>query len=213
MPTDPKSEAEAPTPESSLPAIRLVVGLGNPGAPYAGTRHNLGFQTLDRLAAAESLRWEKDRKHDCELAGWEIRPGHWVRLAKPLTFMNLSGRSVRSLAGFYKILPAEILAVCDDSNLPLGDLRVRLQGSSGGHNGLQSLADHLQTEQFPRLRLGIGPAPSGTALTDHVLKQFLPHEIEEIEHLTNRGVSAIKASLFFSVEKAMNQFNRRQSET
>ena len=192
--------------------IRLIVGLGNPGKKYAGTRHNLGFVVLDELARQEKLAWKNSERHECELISWD-RAGAAVLLAKPATYMNLSGRSVRSLADYFKITPAEVLAVCDDCDLPLGELRLRLQGSAGSHNGLQSVCDHLKTEDFPRLRLGIGPAGPTADLSDYVLSKFSVSEESQIENLTNRAVLAIKDGLAFSLEKAMNEFNRKQSET
>ena len=192
-------------------SIRLIVGLGNPGAQYAGTRHNLGFVALDELARREKLSWSPAPKHECETSSWEWRPGEKVLLAKPQTFMNLSGRSVRSLCDYYKISPAEILVLCDDCEIPLGEIRIRTQGGPGGHNGLTSIIDHLQTEAFARLRLGIGAPNAGADLSYFVLSQPRPEERPAIENLTNRAVSAMTTSLSFSLEKAMNEFNRKQS--
>lgn len=190
--------------------IRLIVGLGNPGPKYAGTRHNLGFVALDQLARHEKLTWMLASKHECETASWEFQPGRKVLLAKPLTYMNLSGRSVRSLCDDGKFAPAELLVVCDDCEIPLGELRIRTQGGPGGHNGLASIIEQCQTEAFPRLRLGIGPADPAVDLSDFVLGRFRPEDKAPIENLTNRAVSAITTSLSFSLEKAMNEFNRKQ---
>jgi PTH1 family peptidyl-tRNA hydrolase len=134
-----------------------------------------------------------------------------VLLAKPETFMNRSGQSVRSICDYYKINPSEVLVVCDDCEIPLGEIRIRTAGGPGGHNGLASLVEHLQTEGFPRLRLGIGSPDPGRDLSDFVLSEFRPEERETIENLTNRAVSAMSTSLSFSLEKAMNEFNRKQS--
>lgn len=195
---------------SSTSSVRLIVGLGNPGTRYAGTRHNLGFMTLDALASLEKLSWSPSPKHECEIATLVSQPDRKVLLAKPQTFMNLSGKSVRSLCDFYKLTPAELLVVCDDCEIPLGDIRIRPNGGPGGHNGLSSIIEHLQSEAFPRLRLGIGPADPSLDLSDFVLREFRPEEKPKIENLTNRAVSAITTSLSFSIEKAMNEFNRKQ---
>lgn len=191
--------------------IKLLVGLGNPGSRYDGTRHNLGFAVLDELARRAKLSWSPVPKHSCQTASWELSPGRKILLAKPQTFMNLSGQSVRSLCDYYKIAPSETLIVCDDCEIPLGEIRIRSQGGPGGHNGLASLVEHLQTEAFPRLRLGVGSPDAGWDLSDFVLSQFRPEERETIENLTNRAVSAMTTSLSFSLEKAMNEFNRKQS--
>ena len=190
--------------------IRLVVGLGNPGSRYAGTRHNLGFVALDELARRQKLTWSPAPKHQSETASWEFQPGRKALIAKPQTYMNLSGQSVRSLCDYYKISPAEMLVVCDDCEIPLGELRIRPQGGPGGHNGLASIIEHCQTEAFPRLRLGIGPADPTMDLSDFVLGRFRPEDKVPIENLTNRAVSAITTSLSHSLERAMNEFNRKQ---
>ena len=190
--------------------IRLIVGLGNPGPKYAGTRHNMGFVVLDELARREKLTWSPASKHECQTAPWECQPGRKVLLAKPQTYMNLSGRPVRSLCDHYKIDPADLLVVSDDCEIPLGELRIRTQGGPGGHNGLASIIEHCQTEVFPRLRLGIGPADPTMDLSDFVLGRFRPEDKAAIENLTNRAVSAIITSLSFSLEKVMNEFNRKQ---
>jgi PTH1 family peptidyl-tRNA hydrolase len=193
------------------------VGLGNPGSAYSGTRHNLGFVALDELAREERLAWSHSRKHESEVASWNVTSraatATTVHLAKPLTFMNLSGKAVRSLADYYQLEPRSILVVCDDCSLPLGDLRLRRRGSPGGHNGLESVAEHLKSNDFPRIRLGIGPRPPGIDLSDHVLSRFRPEEKSAIDRLTSRAVLAIRATLFFSLEKAMNEFNRKQSDS
>jgi peptidyl-tRNA hydrolase, PTH1 family len=124
--------------------------------------------------------------------------------------MNLSGGPVRALCDFYKIAPEEMLVVCDDCEIPLGEIRIRPQGGPGGHNGLASVIEHCQSESFPRLRLGIGPAATQVDLSDFVLSKFHQEELAAIENLTNRAVSAITTSLSFSLEKAMNEFNRKQ---
>ncbi|MHB2020624.1 MAG: aminoacyl-tRNA hydrolase, partial [Candidatus Xenobia bacterium] len=155
--------------------MRLVVGLGNPGSEYAQTRHNAGFMVVDRLARefrADSFR--REARHEAEIASCMLPGCGKVWLCKPQTFMNESGRSVSSLANFYQIPPEEVLVVADDFALPLGKLRLRERGSSGGHNGLESVGEQLGTNNWPRLRIGIGPLPPRWSWPDFVLARFAP---------------------------------------
>lgn len=183
------------------PTFRLLVGLGNPGRSYSGTRHNIGFMVLDRLAAAMGATFRADKKWQADTA---TTGGVW--LLKPQTYMNLSGESVGALARFYQIDPARVLVVLDDMALPLGRLRFRERGSAGGHNGLQSILDHLGTQDVPRLRIGIGPADSGAA-TDHVLGRFAVDERLLVEQSLNRAVEAIRFAQENDLPSAMNRFN------
>lgn len=184
-------------PES--PAFRLIVGLGNPGREYADTRHNVGFMLVDRLAALASASWSKSNwKADVAKAGL-------VHLCKPLTYMNLSGQAVRSMASFYKVEPAQILVVFDDMALPLGKLRFRARGSSGGHNGLRSIIEHFGTDAIARLKLGIGAAESGAV--SHVLGRFALEEREPLAQSLERAVEAIDRAQTSGLEAAMNAYN------
>ncbi len=149
--------------------MKAVVGLGNPGPEYALTRHNLGFMVVDLLAQRWGARWRPGRGDYWEAEGEAL-------LVKPTTFMNLSGIAVRQLAERYGLEPEEILVIVDDVNLPFGRLRLRTKGSSGGHRGLESIIFHLGTENFPRLRVGIGPKPEGLSLADFVLSEFTEEE-------------------------------------
>jgi PTH1 family peptidyl-tRNA hydrolase len=180
--------------------FRLVAGLGNPGREYADTRHNVGFLVLDRLAARDGATWTRERRWKTDLA----RAGS-LQLCKPLTFMNLSGDAIQSVASFHKIPPAEILIVIDDLALPLGTLRLRPSGSSGGHNGLQSIIDRLGTPAIPRLRIGIGSAAAGTV--EHVLGRFTLAEREPLEQSLTRAVEAIDCAQSRGLDAAMNAFN------
>lgn len=180
-------------------ALRLVVGLGNPGRDYAGTRHNAGFMVLDRLAPGGAFRTEKAWK--CELA----REGELL-LCKPLTYMNLSGEAVRAVSDFYRIAPAEILVISDDMALPLGKLRLRPGGSAGGHNGLRSIAEHLGTLEVPRLRIGIGAADPGASV-GHVLGKFAPEERSAFDEALARAAEAVQAVRKKGLAAAMNAFN------
>ncbi len=183
-----------------LDRVRLIVGLGNPGREYRETRHNVGFMILDRLAARERAEFRTEKSWQAEVA----RTGEFL-LCKPLTFMNLSGQSVRPLSQFYKIEPAEVFVVLDDMALPLGKLRLRANGSAGGHNGLQSVIEHLGTQSIPRLRVGIGAAP-GEA-TGHVLGRFDLEEKAALEQTLDRALEAIDCVREKGLEAAMNAYN------
>ena len=183
-------------------AIRLVAGLGNPGAEYERTRHNIGFMVLDRLAADSRVPWERS-------ARWGA---YWAKadqllLVKPMTYMNRSGLPLAAVAQFYKIEPTEIFPVFDDMAIPLGRLRIRLDGGTGGHNGLDSIITTLGTDQIPRLRVGIGGAPEASAV-DHVLGRFLEEEMSVVEKTIVRAVEAVKWAIDKGVLSAMNTFNK-----
>ncbi|HEY5791651.1 MAG TPA: aminoacyl-tRNA hydrolase [Chthoniobacterales bacterium] len=181
-------------------STRLVAGLGNPGKAYAGTRHNAGFLVVEELARRSGTGWQKESARHAEVAR---QPWGW--LAKPTTFMNDSGRAIQSLAAYYRIQPAEILAVFDDFALPLGQVRLRKSGSSGGHNGLKSLCLHLGTSEIPRLRIGIGSPNRPTH--DYVLDTFAPEELPVLERAVIRAADCVEAILTTGLEPAMNQFN------
>jgi PTH1 family peptidyl-tRNA hydrolase len=183
--------------------MKVVVGLGNPGAKYHGTRHNVGFAVVDLLALAPSAgRFASKFEGDiAELT----ENGEKVLLVKPHTFMNLSGRCVRQVLDFYKVPHEDLLVVCDDINLPLGRLRMRTQGTHGGHNGLRDIQNHLGTTEYPRLRIGVD-SPQDDAI-DHVLGKFRPAERAQIEDALGRAVQAVALWIHQGAEPAMNQFN------
>ena len=183
--------------------IRLVAGLGNPGREYQRTRHNVGFMVLDRLAADAQLPWDYSEKWS---AGWAKSV---VIMVKPATFMNRSGEAVAAIANFYKIAATEVLVVLDDLALPLGRLRLRTQGSSGGHNGLESVIEHFGTEAVPRLRIGIGAAPSHGAV-DYVLGRFFEEEKPLLDATIKRAAEAVKCAVDKGLFAAMNVFNQPQ---
>lgn len=185
--------------------IRLVVGLGNPGPEYEKTRHNIGFELVDLLARGHGLKWAKEHKFRAKVAA----DGSRLIFAKPLTYMNLSGNSVARLAVHYKLLPEQILVVCDDISLPIGSLRFRANGSAGGHNGIKSLIEYLGTDTFPRLKIGIGSHLDNEALTDHVLGRFSEEEWGEMEKVLAIAVDGVNCALSAGLDSAMNQFNRR----
>lgn len=180
--------------------LRLVAGLGNPGGEYAGTRHNIGFAILDELARRHGCVFEKDARSRSLLARWED-----VFLLKPQTWMNLSGEAVGAVCRFFKIAPEQVLVVYDDAALPLGRLRLRPQGSAGGHNGLASIIQHLGTDAVPRLRAGIG-APTGT-LHDHVLSRFRAEEQPLVEKMLGRAADAVQTVKLDGLAAAMNSYN------
>lgn len=187
--------------------FRLLVGLGNPGREYSGTRHNVGFMVLDRLAAAMGATFRADKKWHADTAS---NGGVW--LLKPQTYMNLSGESVSALVRFYQIEPARVLVVLDDMALPLGRLRIRERGSHGGHNGLRSILDHLGTQDVPRLRVGIGSSDPGEA-TGHVLGRFAVDERPLVEQSLDRAVEAVRFAQENDLPSAMNKFNNNTPTT
>ena len=190
-----------PPGQNSSAQIRLVAGLGNPGPEYAATRHNIGFMVLDRLAALVGSSWEKSPK-------WEALSAKWgdVFLVKPLSFMNRSGYPLFALAQFYKIAAEEILVVLDDFALPLGRLRLRLGGGTGGHNGLDSIIMQFGTDQISRLRVGIGQAPREGSV-DYVLGRFFEEEKPIVRSTIARAVEAVKCAIDNGLLSAMNTFN------
>jgi PTH1 family peptidyl-tRNA hydrolase len=184
--------------------IRLIVGLGNPGPEYAFTRHNAGFLVVDRLAATLEATWEKAAKWEAAVA----RAGA-VFLLKPMTYMNLSGHAVRAISDFYKITPPEVMVITDDMALPLGKLRLRREGGPGGHNGLESVICELGSEEFPRLRVGIGAPPPGYA-SDYVTGRFLEEERPVIAAAIERATEATKWAIDNGFVSAMNKFNQTE---
>ena len=185
--------------------MKLVVGLGNPGARYALTRHNVGFQVIDELAR----RWHVDQwrnEHQALVA--KVRLGDdQVLVAKPMTFMNLSGESVVGLAGFYKVSVPDTLVVLDEVALPLGRVRAGRGGSDGGHNGLKSILGHLGTRDVPRLRIGVGRGDGLRELADHVLGKFAEDERDQMEAAVLRAADASVMFVTDSIERVMNAFN------
>jgi PTH1 family peptidyl-tRNA hydrolase len=184
--------------------MHLVVGLGNPGRKYEATRHNLGYRVCDRLAEAFGASFDRDRFES--LVAEAGVGGDKVLLVKPITFMNLSGRAVSAAAGFYKLPTERLLVVCDDFNLPLGQLRLRREGSHGGHNGLRDVIARLGTDAFPRLRMGIGPL-AGRDPVPFCLAPFPPAEREAAEEMVQRAADAVRTALDSGLDEAMNRFN------
>ena len=206
---------------------KLVVGLGNPGKDYAGTRHNIGFAVLDRLAEKLARRSGQDCsfrskwRFSTKVAEAPVGDAGKVVLAKPQMYMNRSGVAVGALLHWLKIEPPQLLVVADDADLPLGQIRLRASGGSGGHNGLRSILESLGGhEEFARLRVGIGRPSTGPGagstpvdvdITDHVLGKFAPQEREQAEQAVENAVETIECCLREGLPEAMNLFNRRRS--
>ena len=186
--------------------MKLVVGLGNPGRKYDGTRHNVGFDVVDLLAARHHLEWEA-APADALIARWRAAS---VLVAKPLTFMNLSGHAVGELMRFYKIEREDIVVIVDDANLELGRLRARPSGSAGGHNGLKSIIGALGSEDFARLRVGVGRGDARRDLADHVLATFDPQEREDVAEAVGRAADAAELFVSEGIGPVMNRFNRKE---
>jgi peptidyl-tRNA hydrolase, PTH1 family len=184
--------------------VKAIVGLGNPGSQYKGTRHNVGFDVIDEIARRQSVGFES-APAEALIAKWR-RPEEAVLLVKPLTFMNLSGQAIGELARYFKIEVADLIVVVDEVHLPLGKLRARKRGSAGGHNGLKSVIAHLGDE-FARLRLGVGRGADQRNMADHVLSRFEKDEMAEVERMTARAADAAEMFITSGIEAVMNAFN------
>lgn len=198
-------------PERVVPS--LIVGLGNPGPKYDQTRHNIGFMLVDRLAQRWQISLTANKRFQAEVGEGRWR-GERVWLLKPQTFMNLSGQAIRAALDWYKLSPESVMVIYDDMDLPLGRMRLRLAGSAGGHNGMRSAIAHLNTQNFPRLRIGIGSPrdpeqPGNKDTVSHVLGRFAPQEAKLVTEVLDLAESAVEISLSQGVEKAMNLYNSR----
>jgi peptidyl-tRNA hydrolase, PTH1 family len=185
--------------------ISLVLGLGNIGKKYVGTRHNVGFEVVSKVADALKAS-PQPRSSTCDWAIAE-RAERKVFLAWPRTYMNLSGEAAVELVGSLEIPPGEMLVVVDDFNLPLGAVRIRPRGSAGGHNGLTSLIDELETDEFPRIRLGIGAAAGSEEVIDFVLGKFGPEERKQVDEMIARAADAVLFALEHRLEETMSKYN------
>lgn len=185
--------------------MKLVVGLGNPGETYEGTRHNLGFIVLDRLAARHGTFVDIKKKKS--MIGRFRLGKERIMLLKPQTFVNLSGEAVLYMASFLRIMPENIIVVCDDINLPLGKIRVRKYGSSGGHNGIKSLIQFLRSDNFPRVRIGVGQPPVNQELETFVLNKFQTDELQTLDPVIDKACDAIEMIINNDIENAMNLYN------
>jgi peptidyl-tRNA hydrolase, PTH1 family len=185
--------------------VKLIVGLGNPGRKYVGTRHNVGYDVIADLvkrtnAGTSKLRFESEL--------WEANvQGEKTLLACPVTYMNLSGRAIQQILAFYKLTPADLVVVCDDLNLPTGKLRLRKSGTAGGQKGLQNTIDQLGTTEFSRLRIGIDRPPGQMEATDYVLGKFRAEEREAIEAAVWKAADSVELILKVGVDQAINTVN------
>ena len=188
----------------------LIAGLGNPTREYEKTRHNVGFEAIDILADKAGTT-VTEKKHKA-LYGKGYIGGQKVILAKPQTYMNLSGESIREIADFYKIEPENIIILCDDINLSEGQQRIRLKGSAGGHNGLKNIISHLGTQEFPRIRIGVGEKPRGMDLADYVLGRFPKEQQAVMEEAYRDAAEAACMMIEDGADAAMNHYNRKNKE-
>lgn len=200
----------------SAPALaipQLIVGLGNPEPKYEQTRHNIGFAAVDALCRCWQISLSENRKFQALFGEGRSPTGEKIRLIKPLTYMNRSGQAIRSVTDWFKLPPESVLVIYDEMDLPLGKIRLRLSGSAGGHNGMKSAIAHLGTQNFPRLRIGIGK-PNVAATQDkdaisHVLGKFSDPETQLISDVLQLVVQSVELSLKQGVEKAMSLYNNR----
>ena len=187
-------------------AAWLIVGLGNPGEKYENTRHNVGFQVIDELAERQGKPVQRLKFK--ALTGLLTIGGEKALVMKPVTYMNLSGEAVRPAADFYKIPPERVLVISDDTALAAGRLRIRQKGSAGGHNGLKSIIQHLGSDQFPRIRVGVGEKPHPDYdLADWVLGKFQGEDKKIMEQAVERAADAVECLLREGIDRAMNRFN------
>lgn len=189
-----------------MESMFLIVGLGNPGREYAATRHNAGFLLVAKLAQDWGLDWASEKKFNSQLAKTEWN-GSKIILCQPQTFMNSSGEAVGNLAAYYRLAPERVLISVDDADLPFGEIRLRGNGSSGGHHGLESIEKHLGTRSFPRQRIGIGRKDANRQITNYVLGQFAKDEAELLEKILARAAEQVKCWASAGIAKAMSQFN------
>lgn len=192
--------------------IKLICGLGNPGLKYRWTRHNLGFLVLEEFAAKNGLSFKKEQKFLGHFSSGKTLQGKECLLLMPSTYMNESGKSINSLLAYYKLLPENVLVVCDDMAIGWGQLRLRRQGSSGGHNGLRSVENHLRTPHYPRLRIGIGSPLGLMDKSAHVLGNFTFEEKQELDSILQQAVACLESCLQLDLDDVANQFNQKSTE-
>ena len=189
----------------------IIAGLGNPTKEYEKTRHNAGFDAIDVLAEKHGIQIT-ERKHKA-FCGTGFIGGERVLLAKPQTFMNASGESLREAADFYKIRPEQVIVIYDDISLRVGQLRIRTKGSAGGHNGIKSIIQHLGSQDFPRIKIGVGAKPDRMDLADYVLSRFSQTDRQMMEDAFQDAADAVEFMLADGADAAMNRYNRKKSNT
>ena len=185
----------------------VIAGLGNPGREYEGTRHNVGFMTLDALADKYNI--DVREKAFKGLIGKGVIEGNKVILVKPQTYMNLSGECIRQVMDYYKVDPSEFIVIYDDISLVPGGIRIRKKGSAGGHNGIKNIIAHLGTQEFPRVRIGVGEKPARMDLADYVLGHFSGEELAIMKESLEKVCGAVELMLEGDVDAAMNQYNKK----
>ncbi|MCT4597524.1 MAG: aminoacyl-tRNA hydrolase [Vallitalea sp.] len=188
----------------------VIVGLGNPGMRFTATRHNVGFEVIERLAYDNNIKMNK-RKHKA-IMGSGVIAGHKVLLVQPQTYMNLSGESIRAILDFYKCDENDLIVVYDDICFDIGKMRIRKKGSAGGHNGMKNIINHLGTNEFIRIRVGVGNKSPEWDLKDHVLSRFSEEEIKEMVKEVKRASDSIEKILHDGIDKAMNIYNVKRKE-
>ncbi len=190
-----------------MSSAHLIVGLGNPGSKYKGTRHNVGFMAVEKLADLWAVSWSEEKKFKARMSR-AVLGEKTIHLCEPLTYMNLSGETVRAVLDYCRIETAKMLIVVDDANIDLGEVRLRIDGGTGGHNGLGSVEQHLATLEFSRLRIGVGrPAEVRQELSSHVLGLFVGGEMVILDRVLGRVVQQVECWLQHGAEQAMNKFN------
>ena len=190
-----------------MESLHLIVGLGNPGAEYARTRHNAGFMVVDELARRANAAWKPEKKFNARVAKRD-RGDRRILFAQPQTFMNGSGESVAALLNFYRVPALQLLVVVDDADLPLGEIRLRPKGSSGGHHGLESIEQHVGSRNYARLKIGIGRTTEGAReITNYVLGRFSAPEKPLLEKVLQRAADQAECWVTDGIERAMNRFN------
>ena len=191
-----------------MPLEFVITGLGNPGSRYEKTRHNLGFRVVEAIADVRRGRWG-DPARKCRTASVRLGGGHGL-LVEPLTYMNLSGDALAPIVIEHELPPSRLLVLCDDIALPLGQIRLRASGTDGGHNGLKSIIERLNTTGFPRLRMGVGPVPPRVDAAEFVLAEFLPEEEEAVDAMIKEAVACADSWIFDGIGKAMSKFNAKR---
>ncbi len=190
--------------------MKLIIGLGNPGRDYAGTRHNIGFGVITRLSDQYNI--PLDRKEHKGICGRGMIGGEKVILVQPQTFMNLSGECVGAMSSYYKVEPEDIIVTYDDVDLEVGQIRVRRKGSAGGHNGMKSIIAHLGTQEFPRIKVGVGAKPEGGDLARHVLGRFSREDEKNVSEVLDLAAEAVETVITAGVEEAMNRYNAKRKK-
>lgn len=189
--------------------MRIIIGLGNPTDKYQATRHNIGWDAITRIS--DDYRIPLNQKKHKAICGTGFIEGEKVILAQPITYMNLSGESVRELVDFYKVSTEDIIVIYDDINLDVGQLRIRKKGSAGGHNGIKSIISHLGTDEFPRIRIGVGEKPKDWDLADYVLSRFKDEEQEAVRQALKETSDACRMIITSGMDATMNQYNKKKA--